>query len=48
MEKDQAVIELMNENANFVTAYEGYPEFLTHLIKKSIKNNTIFKPNNWS
>jgi hypothetical protein len=48
MEKDQTVIEMMIENSNFVTTYEGYPEFLTHLIKKSIKNNTIFKPNTWS
>ena len=38
----------MNENANFITSYEGYPELLTNLIRKSIKNNTLFKPNNWS
>lgn len=31
-EKDANVLKLMNENANFITAYEGYPEFLTQLV----------------
>jgi|LauGreDrversion4_2_1035121.scaffolds.fasta_scaffold19200_3 hypothetical protein len=47
-EKDKNVLEMMNENANFIVAYEGYPEYLTHVIKKSIKNNIVFKPNYWS
>jgi len=28
-EKDTMILKLMNENSNFVTSYEGYPEFLT-------------------
>lgn len=28
-EKDTTILQLMNENANFITTYEGYPEFLT-------------------
>ncbi len=31
-EKDTTILNLMNENANFITTFEGYPEFLTHLI----------------
>jgi len=39
----------MNENANFVIAYEGYPEFLTQLMHKSIvEKNRLFKVNSWS
>lgn len=39
----------MNENANFIVAYEGYPEFLTQLMHKSIiEKNRLFKLNSWS
>lgn len=27
-EKDEAIIDLMNEHSNFVKLYEGYPEFI--------------------
>ena len=39
----------MNENANFVVAYEGYPEFLTQLLHRSIlEKNRLFRTNAWS
>lgn len=39
----------MNENANFIVTYEGYPEFLTQLLNKSIvEKNRLFKVNSWS
>lgn len=39
----------MKENANFITIYEGYPEFLTRLTHRSIiDKNKLFKPNSWS
>jgi hypothetical protein len=39
----------MKEQNNFITAYEGYPEFLTMLTHGSIfDKNKIFKPNLWS
>ena len=27
-EKDEIILEVMNENANFVRVYEGYPDFM--------------------
>ena len=48
-DKDTTILNLMNENANFITTYEGYPEFLTHLVHKSVvEKNRLFKPNSWS
>jgi len=39
----------MREHSNFITVYEGYPEFLTMLTHKSILDkNKLFKPNQWS
>jgi len=39
----------MREHSNFITVYEGYPEFLTMLTHKSILDkNRIFKVNQWS
>lgn len=35
-QNDTYILELMNENANFITVYEGYPEFLTQLVQKSV------------
>ena len=46
---DTTILNLMNENANFITTYEGYPEFLTQLVHKSVvEKNRLFKPNSWS
>lgn len=48
-EKDVTVLNLMREHNNFVTVYEGYPEFLTMLTHGSIfDRNRVFKPNSWS
>lgn len=30
-EKDESIIEIMNEHANYVKLYEGYPEFIVEM-----------------
>ena len=48
-EKDKDIIRIMNEQSNFITIHEGYPEFLNNLQGGSgsgtMKN---FKPCPWS
>jgi hypothetical protein len=45
-ETDATVIQLMREHSNFITNYEGYPEFLTALTHNSLKQR--FRLNAWS
>ena len=48
-ESDRTVLDLMREHSNFITVYEGYPEFLTRLTHRSILDkNRLFKVNSWS
>ena len=48
-EGDPNILNLMREHSNFVTVYEGYPEFLTLLTHKSIVDkNRLFKVSPWS
>ena len=30
-EKDEIILEIMNEHANYIRVYEGYPEFMVDL-----------------
>ena len=48
-ESDPNILNLMREHSNFITVYEGYPEFLTMLTHKSIVDkNRLFKVSPWS
>jgi hypothetical protein len=43
------VINIMQEHNNFITCFEGYPQFITRLAEDSIlPNNKVFKLNPWS
>lgn len=47
-EKDEAILDIMNENANFIRVYEGYPDF--HLEINGLKSLKLchHKYNDWS
>ena len=48
-DKDRDIIRVMKEQSNFLTVYEGHPEFLTmHTHRSILDKNRIFKPNSWS
>jgi hypothetical protein len=50
-EKDKAIQKIMNENVNFISTYEGYPEFI-HFSAQSAgthgKTKNSFKTSPWS
>lgn len=38
-EKDETIIDIMNENANYIRIYEGYPEF--HLEMQGLSSQKL-------
>lgn len=47
-EKDETIIDIMNENANYVRIYEGYPDFLIELQGLQSQKLCTYKFSDWS
>ena len=47
-EKDEAILNFMNENSNYVKLYEGYPEVMTEMQGLQQSKLANYKFNDWS
>ena len=47
-EKDETILDIMNENSNYVRVYEGYPEFLTDIQGLITQKLSQYRFNSWS
>lgn len=47
-EKDEAILEFMNEHANYIKLYEGYPELLVDMQGLSSSKLANYKFSDWS
>jgi hypothetical protein len=47
-EKDDVILEIMNEQSNFTKLYEGYPDFLIELQGLQSSKLSNYKFSDWS
>ena len=47
-EKDEVIIELMNEQSNYIKLYEGYPEFITEMQGLQSAKLSNYRITDWS
>lgn len=47
-EKDEVILDIMNEHANYIKVYEGYPEFVKDLQGNKSSKLGALKVTPWS